>query len=273
MAAPYFFLLHYWISRFQCRVERERSNRVEYGWRCCWSARPIPVEFEIHPKYAVNQKLPAVCIEARSRRRNPTQKMPAMPVVMRMKAFETCKCSSPPGTPRSTSKASNTSTTPKCEKHAMLPIADLPGAREKQCAPCSVCKARLMGRAPKIWRYCVPCFDIPNGKLVCVCSRKRETAETDDSCDLYHTRHPLDFISTHPEFRQQTGSSRTRKRRCKEIVSFICFFAIFFFRCNCSTASVRGAAAAISKAFRPIFPPTTAIAALSYSRAASSCVT
>ena len=37
--------------------------------------------------------------------------------------------------------------------------------------------------------------------------------------------------------------------------------SIFFFRCNCSTASVRGAAAAIGKAFRPIFPPTTAVAA------------
>merc|ERR1711871_293496 len=47
----------------------------------------------------------------------------------------------------------------------------------------------------------------------------------------------------------------------KEIVSFICFFEIFFFRCNCSTASVRGAAAANSKAFCPIFPPTTAVAA------------
>ena len=161
---------------------------------------PIPVEFEIHPKYAVNQILPAVCTEAGSQRRNVTQTMPAMPVVTRVKASETSKSSSPPGTPRSTSTAPNTSTTPKCEKHAMLSIADLPGTREKQCAPCSVCKARLMGRAPKIWRYCVPCFDIPNGKLVCVCSRKRETAETDDSCYSYHTRHPLDFICTRPEF-------------------------------------------------------------------------
>ena len=161
---------------------------------------PIPVEFEIHPKYAVNQILPAVCTEARSRRRNTAQTMPAMPVVKRVKASETSKSLSPPGTPRSTSKASNTSTTLECEKHAMLPIVDLPGAREKQCAPCSVCKACFKGRTPKVWRYCVPCSDIPNGKLVCVCSRKRETAETDDSCDLYHTRHPLDFISTHSEF-------------------------------------------------------------------------
>ena len=91
----------------------------------------IQVEFEIHPKYAVNQKLPAVCTEAGSRRRNTTQKMPAMPVVTRVKASETCKCLSPPGTPRSTSKASNTSTTLECEKHAMLSIADLLGAREK----------------------------------------------------------------------------------------------------------------------------------------------
>ena len=60
---------------------------------------PIPVEFEIHPKYAVNQILPAVCTEAGSQRRNVTQTMPAMPVVTRVKASETSKSSSPPGTP------------------------------------------------------------------------------------------------------------------------------------------------------------------------------
>ena len=39
---------------------------------------PIPVEFEIHPKYAVNQKLLAVCTEASKQE---MQTMPAMPVV------------------------------------------------------------------------------------------------------------------------------------------------------------------------------------------------
>jgi hypothetical protein len=78
--------------------------------------------------------------------------------------------------------------------------ANLPGAREKQCAPCSVCKARFEGRAPKVTTYCVACWDIFNGKLVCVCSRKREAAESDDSCCSYHTRHPLDVIYTKPDF-------------------------------------------------------------------------
>ena len=35
--------------------------------------------------------------------------------------------------------------------------ANLPGAREKQCAPCSVCKARFEGHAPKVTPYCVAC--------------------------------------------------------------------------------------------------------------------
>ena len=161
---------------------------------------PIPVEFEIHPKYAVNQILPAVCTEAGSQRRNVTQTMPAMPVVTRVKASETSKSSSPPGTPRSTSTAPITSNTPECDKHVMLPIADLSGACAKQSAPCSVCKWRTTGRAPRVTKYCVACSDIPNGKLVCVCSRKRGAAESHDCCYSYHLRHPDKFKYTHPDF-------------------------------------------------------------------------
>ena len=79
------------------------------------------------------------------------------PAATRSKASGTSKSSAPPGTPRNTSKAPITSNTPECEKHAMLPIANLSGAREKQCAPCSVCKARFEGRAPKVTKYCVAC--------------------------------------------------------------------------------------------------------------------
>ena len=118
---------------------------------------PIPVEFEIHPKYAGNKKFPAVCTETTFRGGNSTQTMLAMPVATCSKASGTSKCSAPPGTTGNTSKAPNTSTTPECEKHIMLPIANLPGAREKQCAPCSVCKARFEGRAPKVTKYCVAC--------------------------------------------------------------------------------------------------------------------
>jgi hypothetical protein len=124
----------------------------------------------------------------------------ATPAGTRSKASGTSKCSAIPGTPRNTFKAPNTFNTPECEKHVMLLIANLPGAREKHCAPCSVCKARGTGIAPKCTKYCVACSDIPNGKLVCVCSRKRGAAETHDSCYSYHTRHPLDIVYTHPEF-------------------------------------------------------------------------
>ena len=124
-----------------------------------------------------------------------------MPVVTRVKASETCKCLSPPGTPRSTSTAPITSNTPECEKHVMLPIADLPGAPVGyKIAPCSVCKARKKGRAPKVSKYCVACSDIPNGNLVCVCSRNGGAAEMDDSCYSYHLRHPHNFIYTKPDF-------------------------------------------------------------------------
>ena len=105
-----------------------------------------------------------------------------------------------PGTPRNTSKAPITSNTPECYKHVMLPIADLSGACAKQVASCSVCKWRTTGRAPRVTKYCVACSDIPNGKLVCVCSRNGGAAETDDSCYSYHTRHPHDFIYSKPEF-------------------------------------------------------------------------
>jgi hypothetical protein len=124
----------------------------------------------------------------------------ASPAATRSKASGSSKCSAPPQTPRNTSQAPNTSTTPECEKHIMLPIANLPGARVKHRAPCSVCKKRGTGIAPKVARYCVACSDIPNGKLVCICSRKLEAAETNDSCYSYHTRHPLDFIPTCPDF-------------------------------------------------------------------------
>ena len=83
---------------------------------------------------------------------------------------------------------------------AMRLIADLPGATRYHQGRCSVCKARFNGRAPKVNKYCVPCSDISTGKIVCVCSRKRGAAETDDSCYSYHTRHPHDFIYTKPEF-------------------------------------------------------------------------
>ena len=79
------------------------------------------------------------------------------PAATRSKASGASKSSAPPGTPRNTSKAPITSNTPECEKHAMLPIANLSGAREKQYAPCSVCKARFEGRAPKVTQYCVAC--------------------------------------------------------------------------------------------------------------------
>ena len=118
---------------------------------------PIPVECEIHPKYAGNKKFPAVCTETTFRGGNSTQTMLAMPVATCSKASGTSKCSAPPETPRNQSKAPITSNTPECEKHAMLPIANLSGAREKQCAPCSVCKARFEGRAPKVTKYCVAC--------------------------------------------------------------------------------------------------------------------
>jgi len=125
----------------------------------------------------------------------------ATPAGTRSKASGMSKSPSSPRTPRNTSKGPNTSSTPECEKHIMLPIADLPGAPVGyKNAPCSVCKARQPGRAPKVSKYCVACSDIPNGKLVCVCSRKRGTGEADDSCYSYHTRHPLDFIPTRPDF-------------------------------------------------------------------------
>ena len=41
---------------------------------------PIPVEFEIHPKYAGNKKFPAVCTETTFRGVYSTQTMLAMPV-------------------------------------------------------------------------------------------------------------------------------------------------------------------------------------------------
>ena len=161
---------------------------------------PIPVEFEIHPKYAGNKKFPAVCTETTFRGVYSTQTMLAMPVATCSKASGTSKCSAPPGTPRNQSKANIISNTPEREKHAMRPIADLPGATRYHQGRCSVCKARFNGRAPKVNKYCVPCSDISKGKLVCVCSRKRGAAETDDSCYSYHTRHPLDFIYTQPDF-------------------------------------------------------------------------
>ena len=102
--------------------------------------------------------------------------------------------------PRNQSKANIISSTPEREKHAMRPIADLPGATRYHQGRCSVCKARFNGRAPKVNKYCVPCSDISRGKLVCVCSRKSGAAETDDSCYSYHTRHPHDFIYSKPEF-------------------------------------------------------------------------
>ena len=161
---------------------------------------PIPVEFEIHPKYAGNKKFPAVCTETTFRGVYSTQTMLAMPVATCSKASGTSKCSAPSGTPRNQSKAPITSNTPECEKHVMLPISNLPGACGKQSVSCSVCKWRFPGRAPRVTKYCVPCSDIPNGKLVCVCSRKRDAAESDASCYSYHTRHPHDFIYSKPEF-------------------------------------------------------------------------
>ena len=123
------------------------------------------------------------------------------PAATRSKASGTSKSSAPPGTPRNTSsKAPITSNTPECVKHVMLPIAELPGARGKHQASCSVCKARHVGRAPKVAKYCVACSDISNGKLVCVCSRKRGAAESHDSCYSYHLRHPHGFIYTKPDF-------------------------------------------------------------------------
>ena len=124
----------------------------------------------------------------------------ATPAGTRSKSSGASKCSAPPGTPRNTSTAPNTSATPECEKHVMKDIADLPGATEKHQGRCSVCKSRFTGRAPKVNKYCASCSDIPNGKLVCVCSRKRGAAETHDSCYSYHIRHPLDVIPAHPDF-------------------------------------------------------------------------
>ena len=124
----------------------------------------------------------------------------ATPAGTRSKSSRASKCSAPPGTPRNTSKAPNTSATPECEKHVMRPISNLPGATAKHQGRCSVCKSRFTGRAPKVNKYCEACSDIPNGKLVFVCSRKRGAAETHDSCYSYHIRHPLDVIPAHPDF-------------------------------------------------------------------------
>ena len=66
----------------------------------------------------------------------------ATPAGTRLKASGSSKCSAPPETPWNQSKAPIISNTPECEKHVMLPIADLSGSRVKHGAPCSVCKAR-----------------------------------------------------------------------------------------------------------------------------------
>ena len=92
----------------------------------------------------------------------------ATPAGTRLKASGSSKCSAPPETPRNQSKAPIISNTPECEKHVMLPISNLPWACGKHWAPCSVCKWRSTGRAPKVAKYCVACSDIPTGKA-CVC--------------------------------------------------------------------------------------------------------
>ena len=125
----------------------------------------------------------------------------ATPAGTRLKASGSSKCSAPPETPRNQSKAPITSITPECEKHTTRSIANLPeghmGSNGHHVA-CASGALRVEHRRLLSIVWHVRIFQ--REMLVCVCSRKRGAAEADDSCYSYHTRHPLDFIYTHPDF-------------------------------------------------------------------------
>ena len=103
------------------------------------------------------------------------------PAATRSKASGASKSSAPPGTPRNTSKAPITSNTPECEKHTTRSIANLPeghmGSNGHHVA-CASGALRVEHRRLLSIVWHVRIFQ--REMLVCVCSRKRGAAETDE---------------------------------------------------------------------------------------------